>query len=184
LTKIRSAPAESWGASFDGCVTKYTLNLRRLLGLKHVIDINFELTVPDAAFLLDAELQEALLLPNGLRLFLFTAGDQALGLFTMTAHSLATFVAVLLNHQEVTEKSKQGIRLWPPAEAYHLPQAALAPYEAPQELVRCDLDTLTVPVSAGFVYRLAKAPVYIFAEQGQKIEEFTKLLKSAVTKKN
>lgn len=178
--------AESWGASFDGCVTKYTLNIRRMLGLTNVIDINFDLTVPDAEFLLDAELKETLLLPNGLRLFLFNAGDQAIGLFTMTAHSLdtpTTFVTVALHQHDVTVKSKQGIRLWPQAEVYHLPQAAIGHYEPPQSLVRCERDTLSIPVSAGFVYRLAKAPSYIFAEQGLKFDEFKALLKRAEIEK-
>lgn len=176
--------ADSWGASFDGCVTKYTLNIRRMLKLSHAIEINFDLTVPDAAFLLEASFSESVLLPNGLRLFLFRRGNQAIGLYTMTSHALkdkAIFVQIDVNQRKVTIMSKQGIQLWPIPEPYHLPQAAIGQYEPVQELVTFENNKIRLPVSAGFVYRLAKAPVYIFSGPDTPYQEFKDILLNAET---
>ena len=108
--------AEAWGASFDGCVLKYSLNFRRLLGLGEPIEIVFDKTVPDAAFLLDIESCETHHLPAGLRLFLFRAkSGQSIGLFTGTAYSVGDilqFVDLYLS-MPVTVVSKQEIRYGP-----------------------------------------------------------------------
>ncbi len=174
--------SEGWGASFDGCVTKYTLNIRRILGLSNVIEINFNMTVPDALFLLDTVFRESVILKNGLRLFLFQSEDQAIGLYTMTSQSLenrAVFIKLKLNQNQLTVKSKQGIRLWPNPEIYHLPQSAIGHYEPEQKLVTYENNKLILPVSAGFVYRLAKAPTYIFANSEMTYHDFKEILINA-----
>ena len=158
--------ATAWGASFDGCVTKYTLYLRRLLGLARPIEIVPELTVPDAAFLLDTTGGETVWLANGLRLFLFTVGGQTVGLYTFGGHTLAAppaCVTLPVAPDVLTVRSKQGTRLWPNPEIYELPAAPLGYREPPQVVVRHAAGRLHVPVSAGLVYRLAKAPAYVFA---------------------
>ena len=157
--------AESWGASFDGCVTKYTLNLQRILGLSNMVEIDFNMTVPDASFLLDRESFEGVLLDNGLRLFLFEGGYQTIALYTFTSHSLAdppAFVRLGVAPETVTVRSKQGICLWPEPDAYVLPSTPLGCYEPSQVVVTHEGGALQVPVNAGFVYRLAKAPAYVF----------------------
>ena len=174
--------AEAWGASFDGCVTKYTLNLRCMLGLSNVIGINFGLTVPDASFLLDTLRCDCVLLDHGLRLFLFADGSQIFGLYTFTAHSLAdqpAYVSLAVAPETVTVRSKQGIRLWPEPEMYALPAAPLGCYEPPQVVVEYGNGGLQVPVSAGFVYRLAKAPAYVFMPGEMPYAEARAILSSA-----
>lgn len=175
--------ATAWGASFDGCVTKYSLTLRRLLGLANPIEIPFERTVPDARFLLDATLTECLLLDNGLRVFLFCAGPQQLAMFTRTTHALADSPArvrlPLPPDGGVTVRSKQGLRLWPEREPYVLANVPGGFHEPTQDLVTGEANALRVPVSAGFVYRLAKAPVYIFAPPEMSRGEFRARLLAA-----
>ena len=118
-----SLRAEGWGASFDGCVTKYTLNLRRILGLANVVGIDFGLTVPDARFLLAATAVECVLLANGLRLFRFSGGGRACALFTFTEHAPADppeQVRLRCDPGQLEVRSKQGLRLWPAPETYRL----------------------------------------------------------------
>lgn len=168
--------AEAWGASFDGCVLKYSLNFRRLLGLGEPIEIVFDKTVPDAAFLLDIESCETHHLPAGLRLFLFRAkSGQSIGLFTGTAYSVGDilqFVDLYLS-MPVTVVSKQEIRLWPDPQSYHYLHAAdLGHYELPQQLVEERDGRLRVPMTTGHVFRLAQAPVYLMARPDYAYERF------------
>ena len=167
--------AEAWGASFEGCVTKYSLNLQRLLGLHRPADIIFDMTVPDALFLLDAVAVETVLPAERLRLFLMRAGGETIALYVAATHAPndnPMAVELKIDPSEVVVRSKQGIRLWPQPECYHLPSAGFGYYEPPQELVRVENGRLRVPVTAGFVYRLAKAPAYIFAAPGLSYERF------------
>lgn len=173
-----STAAAGWGASFEGCVLKYTVTLRRILHLVHPIDIDFSLTVPDATFLLDAVGSESVELANDLRLFLFETSRGAIALFTTSIHSLADrplWVSLPRELSEAVVKSKQGIRLWPQPESYDL--AADPQYAEPhQVLVRRVEGCPCVPVTSGFVYRLAKAPAYIFAPPGASYPHFRELL--------
>jgi len=175
----KSISTEGWGASFEGCVTKYTLNIRRLLGLAKAIQIRPEMTVPDTLFLLDATGTDTILLDNGLRLYLFRMPDRWAALYTLTDHSLAdepTYARLQVGPEQITVRSKQGIRLWPDPEPYHLPAAPEGFYEPPVRVVRYDGETLRVPVSAGLVYRLAKAPAYILAAPGTTRSAFLDVL--------
>lgn len=174
--------AEAWGASFDGCVTKYTLNLRRMLGLSNIVEINFGMTVPDAPFLVDTLNCECVLLENALRLFLFADGRHTIGLYTFTAHSLAdqpAYVKLAVAPETATVTSKQRIRLWPDPEANALPTAPLGCYEPSQVLVKYEAGRLHVPVSAGLVYRLAKAPAYVYMPNAIPYAEARAILTSA-----
>jgi hypothetical protein len=177
-----SASVDGWGASFDGCVTKYTLTLRRMLGLSRAIDIDYGLTVPDAAFLLDADDWECMPMADGLRAFMFEGAGGWIGLYALTSHSLADApVAVTLPEGAagLTVRSKQGIRLWPRPEPYALPAAPVACREPAQQVVTVEAGGLRVPASAGFVYRLAKAPAYLFAPPGMPRAEFRARLLAA-----
>jgi hypothetical protein len=171
--------AEGWGASFEGCVTKYTLNMRRLLRLSQAIQIRPEMTVPDTFFLLDAVGSETVPLEHGLRLYLFQLPDRWVALYTLTSHSLADDAACVrldVDPDQIVVRSKQGIRLWPDPEPYHLTQAPEGCYEPPTQVVRYDEGRLCVPVSAGLVYRLAKAPAYIFSAPGTTRAAFLNVL--------
>ena len=70
-----SVRAEGWGESFEGCVANYTRYLGRYLGLANPIEVEFEMTVPDARFLLDAKFLERIQLPDDLRLYLWRLAD-------------------------------------------------------------------------------------------------------------
>jgi len=173
---------EVWGESFDGCVTKYSLNLRRMLGLSEVVRIEFDLTVPDAFFLLDAALRDCVLLDGGVRLFLFEHESQFVGLYTMTEHSLANepaYVTLPAEPGTFTVKSKQGIRLWPQPEEYVLRNVPEGYGEPPQVVVTHAADGLRIPVSAGVVYRLAKAPAYVFVPREMSYADARSILTSA-----
>ncbi len=67
--------AEGWGESFEGCVANYTRFLGTYLDLANPIEIMFEMTVPDAGFLLRATLLEVIPLTNSLRLYLWEGED-------------------------------------------------------------------------------------------------------------
>jgi hypothetical protein len=167
--------AEAWGESFDGCVTKYSLNLRRLLSLACPVDVEFGLTVPDAAFVLETRHDERLDLPSDLRLFLFEAEGRAIGLYVATRDALAQrprCVRVPVDPRAVTVLSKRGARLWPPPDEDSLSWPCLGVTEPPQVLVREHQGQLVVPVSTGHVYRLAKSPAYLFASPGVSLAEF------------
>jgi len=178
------ATGEAWGASFDGCVTKYSVTFRRMLRLPEPVPFALEMTVPDARFLLDAEAVETVLLAGGLRLFLFRAEGRSIALYTATSHAMsdrAVTVGVEIAPVLVTVRSKQGIRLWPEREPYCLRNVPPGRWEAPQELVTVEEGALRVPVSYGFVYRLAKAPAYVFAGPELSHDAFrAALLRAAV----
>ena len=167
--------AEAWGESFDGCVTKYSLSLRRLLGLAHAIEIDFERAVPDARFLLGATLLERVEVGDELRLFLFDVAGRATGLFVATNSSLTDRprrVHVPVDPLHVSVVTKQSGRLWPLPVEDRTPWPSPGLTEPPQELVHEEQGGLVVPVSAGYVFRLAKAPAYIMAEPGVSSQVF------------
>jgi hypothetical protein len=174
--------AEAWGESFDGCVTKYSLNLRRMLELSKVVRIAFELTVPDALFLLDASLCDDLLPEDGLRLFVFEHAGRFFGLYTSTEHALSSppaHVVLPTEPETVVVKSKQGIRLWPEPDDYILRDVPEGYLEPSQTVVTAVARGLRIPVSAGLAYRLAKAPAYVFMPQGMVHADARRILASA-----
>ena len=67
--------AEGWGESFEGCVAKYSQMMGKHLGLRNPIEVDFEMTVPDARFLLSGTFLGSHALPNGVRLYLFRGKD-------------------------------------------------------------------------------------------------------------
>lgn len=165
-------------------MTKYSLNLRRILGLANVVEIPYPMTVPDASFLLDATSLECLRLSDGMRVFIFQTADQLMALYMATAYSLddeAARVRVPLDPAEVVVRSKQGIRLWPAPEAYLLTGVPAGYEEAPQQVVSAQEGGLVLPVSAGLVYRLARAPVFVLAPPGTPNVDFRQRLLRAVS---
>ena len=135
--------------------------------------------MPDARFLLEAHGTETILVNDRLRLLLFRTGQQTVALFTATSSELADkpmTVKLPIAPDRVTILSKQGIRLWPQPEEYHLPGAGPGYYEAPQEVVRVEDNLLCVPVTTGLVYCLTKAPAYIISGPGMSPEEFRRHL--------
>lgn len=174
--------AMAWGASFEGCVSKYSGNLRRLLGLGHAMEIEFEMTVPDAAFLLRATRCERVPLGPNICLFLFCFEGPPAALFLRTSVSLADrllWAKMPPTPHPVKVMSKQEGRLWPQPAEDKTPVRDIGHHEPPQELVTAVEGRLRLPVSSGMVYRLAKAPFYIFAGPDMSLEEFRAWLLAA-----
>lgn len=178
----RAVTSVAWGASFDGCVTKYSLYLRRLLGWRHPVAVAFDMTVPDARFAVDATQIEVLAVGECVRAFMLQAGAQYLALFVANGNSLADpagQVAVPLDPRSTTVLSKQGLRLWPDPEPYLLRDVPAGYEEAPQQVVGVQVDRLIVPLSAGLVYRLARAPAYLVAGPDLSLGQFRARLLAA-----
>jgi len=73
---------EAWGESFEGCVAKYSQMMGDYLGLTEPLEVGFEMTVPDATFLLRGTFIERVILPEGVRLYLFRSDhDVPIGMF-------------------------------------------------------------------------------------------------------
>jgi hypothetical protein len=66
---------EGWGESFEGCVANYARYLGAYLCLTNPIDVRFEMCVPDARFLFDADLREVIPLGQNVWLYLWQTGD-------------------------------------------------------------------------------------------------------------
>jgi len=71
----RTVKAEGWGESFEGCVANYGRYMGTYLGLANPIEDNFEMTVPDAPFLLTARFLEKVVLGRNVRLYFWEAQD-------------------------------------------------------------------------------------------------------------
>lgn len=171
--------AIAWGASYEGCVTKYSLHLRRFLHLSKPIHIDFDLTVPDALFLLKATELDNQLLKDDLGVVFFQNGDNIFAHYYLTAlpvHDNPVFIETFVSEKQVFILSKQGIRLWPDPEPYHIPQAPAGYYEPPQKVIRFQNHKLLSPVSFGYVYRLAKAPVFLFPDSSLSVAEWRHIL--------
>lgn len=165
---------EAWGASFEGCVTKYSLNFRRFMLINNPIEIDFALTVPDAPFLLNFNEAESILLKDGLRVFIFKDDSQTIALYTTTSNSLdcgVTYVKLKVDPTDVRIRSKQNTRIWPELEPYHLEQASITNYEPPQQLVKVEDGCVYLPASAGLAYSLAKSPLFVFSTPGSSYEK-------------
>jgi hypothetical protein len=179
---VRSVQAHAWGASFEGCVTKYSTNLRRLLALAQPIEIDYPQTVPDAAFLLESEWIGRHAITDDLRLFLWRLGDRPVGLFARTSESLAdrpVRVSLTVDPDSLTVVGKQGGRLWPPPTEDKTPPCGPGYYEPPQDRVTWSDGQLVVPVNHGMVWRLAKAPAYLMGPPQMSAEAFGDLLLTA-----
>ena len=174
----RAVQAEAWGASFEGCVTKYSCSLRRLLGLSYAIEIELDKCVPDTYFLLRVTRWERIVLGEDLRLFLFDVEGRTVGLFVGTSQSLAdraTYVDLPVDPEATIVVTKWDGRLWPAQAEEKTPKRGIGFYEPAQELVKVVGGRLRVPVSAGMAYRLAKAPAYIFAPPDISFDQFRSL---------
>jgi len=113
--------AEAWGESFEGCVTKWSNGIGTYLHLSNTIEKNFEMTVPDAPFILRSRFVECVPLANDVRLFLFEGSDlQPIGLFLKASHRVwdrPLFVHLPTDPRVFEVKRKMGETIWPVEEA-------------------------------------------------------------------
>ena len=112
--------AEAWGESFEGCVTKWSDGIGAYLHLSNPIEKNFEMTVPDAPFILRSRFVECVPLANDVRLFLFEGSDlQPIGVFLKASHRVwyrPLFVLMPADPRTFEVKKKMGETFWPVVE--------------------------------------------------------------------
>ena len=112
---------EAWGESFEGCVTKWSNGIGAYLYLSNPIEKNFEMTVPDAPFILRSRFVECVPLANDVRLFLFEGREgHPIGLFLKASHRVwdrPFFVHLPADPQVFEVKKKMGKTIWPVEEA-------------------------------------------------------------------
>jgi hypothetical protein len=174
--------AEGWGAAFEGCVMKYCGNLTRLLDLPRPIEVEFEMSIPDAGFILGVSRWERIALGDSMRCFLFGARGRLYGLLATTVQSVghpALEAEVPLDPETTTVIDKFGARLWPEPSRDGLPRSELGYREPVQALVGKSKGGLRIPVNGGLVYRRAKAPAYVIPESTMGWEEFGAIMSKA-----
>ena len=109
---------EVWGESFEGCAYAYGTALARHLGLKRPPFDNFEMTVPDARFLCNAELVESFMLKDtSVRGYAFNGTDgYPIGFFMNgflePGDRSAARVSVALDSTHLQVVNKIGITLF------------------------------------------------------------------------
>jgi hypothetical protein len=173
---------EGWGAAFEGCVMKYCGNLTRVLDLRRPIEVEYEMSVPDAGFLLRVDRWERLALDRNLRCFLFEAKGRLYGLLAHTVESVGhcpLLAEIPLDPGTTRVLDKSGARLWPEPCEDGLPRSELGYREPMQSLVEEFSGGLRIPVNGGLVYRRAKAPAYVLPERHMKWEEFKGIMAKA-----
>ncbi|MCK5733783.1 MAG: hypothetical protein KAI38_06325 [Candidatus Latescibacteria bacterium] len=113
----KTVRAEAWGESFEGCVTKWSNGMGTYLRLSNPIEKKFEMTVPDAPFILCSNFVECVPLANEVRLFLFEGSDmRPIGVFLKASHRVwdRLLSVHLPADPEVFEvQKKMGGTLWP-----------------------------------------------------------------------
>lgn len=109
--------AEAFGESFDGCVTTWTNMTASYLGLANPVEKNYELSVPDLAFLMTADFVERISLGNHISLYLWEDADGApIGLFAKGSYRSfdPRFFAVFpLDGWHVSVKTSLDREVWP-----------------------------------------------------------------------
>ena len=171
-----------WGVEFEGCTAKYALALRELLGLASPPELDLTMCVPGARFMLAARSPERIALPIGVTIYLADTrhGPAALFLDDLgTLRHAARRVRLPLALAAGVVRTKQNGRLWPEPQVDRRKPGPPGCHEMMQKLVTCDDAGLVVPVCSGMVYRLAKAPAYLFAPPGMPREAFRRHLLAA-----
>ena len=109
---------ELWGESFEGCAYAYGTALARHLGLKRPPFDNFEMTVPDARFLCNAELVESFMLKGtSVRGYVFNGTDGYpigffMDCFLGSADPATVRVSVAIDSTHVQVVNKMGTTLF------------------------------------------------------------------------
>ena len=113
----KTVKAEGWGESFEGCVANYGRHLSTYLGLTHPIEDDFEMTVPDAPFLLTAKFVERVPLERGVRLYIWEAESGGLiGFFQKAQATIgepSLFAQFPLGGLKVEVRSRMDRPMWP-----------------------------------------------------------------------
>lgn len=113
----KTVKAEGWGESFEGCVINYGRYLGTYLGLANPIEDNFEMTVPDAPFLLTAKLLETVPLKRSVRLYLWKAENgQMVALFQKAQAVIgepSLFAQFPLTGLKLEVRSRMDRPMWP-----------------------------------------------------------------------
>ena len=108
---------DAWGESFEGCVASYARYLGPYLGLARPIENDFQMTVPDAPFLLSAKFIDKIPLKRDVRLYFWELADGRLvAIFqkaSATVSEPALFAQFPLDGLQVEIRDKSGLQIWP-----------------------------------------------------------------------
>lgn len=175
--------AEGWGESFEGCVANYGRYLGTYLGLSKPIEDNFEMTVPDAPFLLKARFLERFALNHNVRLYLWEGHDGSpIASFLQVQSTIgepSLFAELPLGSMKLQVKSKTNRPLWPKAEGH----AQVKPGTPPWEVDRQEKDSTIMEVGGKLKIPIPSPSTdsaYIFSD-GVPLAEFrAALLNSAI----
>jgi hypothetical protein len=109
--------AEGWGESFEGCVANYSRYMGSYLGLANPIEDNFEMTVPDAPFLLTARFLERVALGRNVRLYFWEAKDgRLIALFQNAQAAIgdpSLYAQFPLQGMSMEVRSRMDRPMWP-----------------------------------------------------------------------
>ncbi len=113
----KTVRVDGWGESFEGCVANYARFLGPYLGLTKPIENEYEMTVPDAPFLLTARFLEKIPLERDVHLYLWEVADgQLVALFQKartTVAEPALFAQFPLAGLKIELRDKTGRQVWP-----------------------------------------------------------------------
>lgn len=171
----------AWGEEFEGCTAKYALAFREAFGLARPAEIDYDLCVPGAAFLLKAPPPERIRLPGAFDVYIFPA-RRPFALFMDTANTLrdpARRVRVPGDWRGAVVRSKPGLRMWPTPATERRRLGPPGVHERTQPLVTATRAALSLPVCTGVIYRLAKAPAFLFAPPAMSLRTFRRRLLKA-----
>lgn len=176
----KTVQAEGWGESFEGCVANYGRYLGTYLGLANPIEDNFEMTVPDAPFLLTAKFLERIPLPQSVRLYLWEAQDGRLIAFFLKLQSSigepSLSAELPLGNMKVEVRSRMGRPMWPKPEGHAQVKQGTPAWEVLRQEKAATITEaggrLRIPIPTPLVLDSA----YIFAE-GVPVAEFREALK-------
>jgi hypothetical protein len=171
--------AESWGESFEGCVANYGRYLGSYLGLVRPVEDNFEMTVPDAPFLLTARFLERVPLERNVRLYLWEGQDgRLIALFLKLQSTIgepSLYARVPVGNKRLEVRSRMNRPMWPKAEGSAQLKEGTPPWEVRRQqkasaITEAD-GRLKIPIPTPLVLDAA----YIFAE-GLPFPEFRAML--------
>src|SRR5436309_2719992 len=189
----RTVQAEGWGESFEGCVANYSRYLGTYLGLANPIEDNFEMTVPDAPFLLTARFVERVPLERSVRLYLWETQEGRLVALFQKAQAVigepSLFAQFPLRGMRIEVRSRMNRPMWPKnlppakgsaaaAAALYFKKKAIPPWELKRQeqgstIVEVNGE-LKVPIPTPWVTDVS----YIFAE-GTKLADLRTVLAKA-----
>jgi hypothetical protein len=178
----KTVQTEGWGESFEGCVANYGRYLGTYLGLGKPIEDNFEMTVPDAPFLLTAKFLERIPLERAVSLYFWEGQDgRPIALFLNLQSDIGAptlYAQLPAESVKVEVRSRMNRPMWPKAEGHAQVKDGTAVWEVHRQEKGSTVTEaggrLKIPIPTPLVLDAA----YIFGD-GVPFAEFRAALKNA-----